>query len=310
MGDPSPAIPARSERWQDHVRSGRATAVYPQRVVPVPTNPSPQVYRLASWASAALAFVAAVLTFGFGLAFLLGPSPAGDGGGGDVAAGPRTTQAEGEVLGADQSVITGTLTRLVGTRVSEAPRLPLPLTLTVAPGRGTKAEFAGGAVDGKNATIAWDGGRPLPISGEGSIDLNGPVNVELKPNGTTWALDGDSRLLTPGTYNLGAAVAVVPLNTTFGKPRERARLDIPQGAAASLKTNGDVRTTTKPAPLVLRGPGQLVLEGTFEVRNREGTRAAQKITFGPGAFELDIAPEGGGYKINRAFLQGSTTIDA
>ena len=277
--------------------------------MPAPTKPSPQVYRAASWASGALAFVAAVLTFAFGLAFFLGPSPAGDGDA-PTSTGPRTTQAAGEVLAADQSLVTGTLTKLVGTKVSEAPRLPLPLTLTVARGGGTKAEFAGGAVAGKNATIAWDGGRPLPISGEGSIDLNGPVNVELSADGARWSLDGDSRLLTPGTYNLNAAVAVIPLNTTFGTPRERATMAIPEGAAASLKTNGDVRTTTKPAPLTLKGPGSLVLEGTLEVRTRDGMKPAQKITFGPGAFELDLVPEGGGYRIGRAFLQGPTTVDA
>jgi hypothetical protein len=284
-------------------------AVYPRRRVPAPTKPNPKVYRIASWASGALAFAAAVLTFAFGLAFILGPSPAGDGSS-PGGTRPGTTQPVGEVLATDQWVITGTLSKLVGTKVSEAPRLPLPLTLTVARGGGTKAEFAGGAVAGKNATIAWDGGRPLPISGEGSVDLNGPINVELDAQGATWALDGDSRLLTPGTYNLNAGVAVIPLNTTFGVARERATLSIPQGAAASLKTNGDVRTVTKPAPLLLKGPGQLVLEGSFEVRGRDGVKPATKLTFGPGAFELDIAPDAGGYRINQAFLQGPTTIDA
>lgn len=276
--------------------------------MPTPLKPSPQTYRIASWASGALAFGAAVLTFAFGLAFFLGPAPAGDGG--PAPSSPETTQSQGEVLAADQSDVTGLLTKLVGTKVSDVPRLPLPLTLTVARGGGTKAEFAGGSVGGKNATVAWDGGRPLPISGQGSIDLNGPVNVEMNPDGASWALDGDSRLLTPGTYNLNAAVAVTPLNSVLGTPRERVKIDIPQGAAASLKTNGDVRTVTKAAPLVLKGPGQLVLQGTFEVRTRDGMRTAQKISFGPGAFELDVVPEAGGYRINRAFLQGPTTFDA
>ena len=284
-------------------------AVYPRRVVPAPLAPNPQAYRIASWAFAALAFGAAVLAFGFGLAAILGPEPAGDGDGDRVLTGPSPTGTKGEVLAADQTVVTGTLTKLVGTKISDAPPLPLPLTLTVARGGGTKAEFAGGAVAGKNATIAWDGGRPLPITGQGSIDLNGPVNVELTPAGGSWALDGDSRLLTPGTYNLGAAVAVVPLNSTFGTPRERVRLDIPAGAAASLKTNGNVMTTTRPAPLTLKGPGQLVLEGTLEVRTREGVRPVKRVTFGPGAFELSLEPQAGGYSIGRAFLQGPTTLE-
>jgi hypothetical protein len=277
--------------------------------VPIPTEASPQVYRIASWATAGLAFVAAVLTFAFGLAAVMGPAPAGDGE--RVTTGPAPTGTEGgDALAADQASLTGTITRLVGTKVSEAPPLPLPLTLTVANrGGGTKAEFAGGAVAGKNATISWDGGRPLPLRGQGSLDLNGPIDVELNPTGGTWALDGGSRLLTPGSYTLGAPVAVNPLNGALGAPRESAKLDVPAGAAASVKTNGDVRTTTPAAALKLRGPGQLVLEGTLEVRTRDGVQAARKITFGPGAFELDLEPTAGGYTVGKAFLQGPMTVD-
>lgn len=286
-------------------------AVYPRRVVPAPPTPTPQAYRIASWGFAGLAFVAAVLAFGFGLAAILGPEPAGDGNGGRVLTEPGSTGPAGEVLAADQAVVTGTLTRLVGTRVSDAPPLPLPLTLTVATrGGGTKAEFGGGAVDGKNATISWDGGRPLPLRGQGAIDLNGPVNMELTPAGGSWALDGGSRLLTPGSYAFGATVAVSPLNAGLGAPRENAKLDVPAGAAASLRTNGDVRTTTPASALKLRGPGELVLEGSLEVRTREGPRTVRKVTFGPGAFEVDLEPQPGGYRIGRAFLQGPTAMDA
>lgn len=267
-----------------------------------------QAYQIASWVTAGLAFVAAVLAFAFGLAALTGPTPADDGQRLTTGPGPRTTAAAGDVLSADQSVVSGTITRVVGIKVV-APSLPLPLTLTVVRGGGTKAEIAGGAVAGKNATITWDGGRPLPLRGRGSIDLNGPVNVEVTAAGASWAMDGGARLLTPGTYNLGATVAIIPLKGGLGTPKDGARLDVPPGAAASLSTNGDVRTTTPRGAVSLRGPGQLVLEGTFEVRTRDGIRQARRVTFGPGAFELDLQPAASGYQVDGALLQGPMVVE-
>jgi len=275
--------------------------------VAAPTESTRRAYRIASWISAGLAFVAAVLTVGFGLATVVGTESAGDGG--RLKTGPAPSAQKTEVLAADQSVITGTLTKLVGTKVSVAPALALPLTLTVARGGGTKADFSGGAVGGKNATLSWDGGRPLPISGQGSIDLNGPINFEVAPTGITWALDGVSRLLTPGSYTFGATVAVTPLKGGLGTPKEGARLDVPAGAAASLQTRGDVRVTTPPAALSLQGPGELVLEGALDVRTRDGVRPARKITFGPGAFDLSLEPQPGGFRVTKALLQGPTAAE-
>lgn len=276
--------------------------------MPVPTDVPPQVYRVASWATAGLAFVAAVLTFGFGLAALVGPAPSG----GDerVTTGPGPTGPDGAVLAVDQSVVSGTITKMIGTKVEGAPPLALPLTMTVGVrGSSTKAEFSGGNVAGKKATLSWDGGRPLPLRGQGSIDLNGPVNVDVTPAGASWALDGGSRVLTPGSYTMGATVAVSLENGGLGAPKESAKLDVAPGVTTSLLTNGDVRVATPAAPLALRGPGQLVLEGTLEVQTREGTRLATKITFGPGAFEVDLEPQPGGYRLAKALLQGPMTVD-
>lgn len=271
---------------------------------------SRKAYRIASWAMAAVAFAAGVMTFAVGLAALTAPNAPPVGRDEQVTAGPApgsgTTVVE--VLAADQSEVTGTLTKVVATKV-EAPPLALPLTLTVARGGGTKADFSGGTVGGAKATVSWDGGRPLPLRGQGSIDLNGPVDVELGPKGGSWLLDGGARLLTPGSYAFGSTVAVSSVNATLGAPRDGVRLEVPAGATASMQTRGGVRVTTPPATLGLKGPGSLVLEGTFQVTTRDGVRAASKITFGPGAFELTVQPQEGGYRIERAFLQGPTTVD-
>jgi len=276
--------------------------------VAAPSETTRKAYRIGAWAAAALAFVSAVLTFAFGLAALSGPEQAGDGQRVKTGTGPRPTGALGEVLAADQAVVSGMITKLVGTNV-DAPALVLPVTLTVVRGGGTKADISGGSVGGKNATLSWDGGRPLPLSGQGSLDFNGPVNVEISPAGPSWALDGTSRLLTPGSYTFGATVAVSLVTGGLGIPKDGARLDVPAGAAASVSTRGDVRVATPPAPLKLKGPGQLVLEGTFDVRTKSGTRQARKITFGTGAFELNLERQPGGYRVDKALLQGPMTVE-
>lgn len=258
---------------------------------------------------AAVAFAAAVMTFAVGLAALTGTSPPQEADDERVTTGPAPTGAVGEVLAADQSLVSGTISRVVGTKV-EAPALAVPLTLKVARGGGIKAEFSGGTVGGKAVTVTWDGGRgTMPLTGKGSIDLNGPVDVELTSKGATYALDGQSRLLTPGSYGFGVTVAVIAANATLGAAKDGARIEVPDGFAASLLTRDDVRVTQAPAPLQLKGPGQLVLEGALEVTTRAGMRQATKITFGPGAFELDLQPAAGGYRIDRALLQGPTTVD-
>lgn len=273
-----------------------------------PTESLRRAYRIGGWAAAGLAFLAAVLTFGFGLAAFTGPSTAGDGDQLKTGPAPGPEGTKQEALGVDQSIVSGTVTRLVGINV-DAPALALPLTMTVVRGGGTKAEFSGGAVGGKKASIDWDGGRPLPLTGQGSLDFNGPVNVEVTKAGASWALDGASRLLTPGSYTFGATVAVSPLIGGLGAPKAGARLDVAPGAPASVMTKGDVRVATSVAPLTLKGPGRLAVEGALEVRTRSGVRQVTKLTFGPGAFEIDLLPQPDGFRLDRALLQGPMSVD-
>jgi len=256
----------------------------------------------------AIAFGGAVMAFATGLAALTAPGTAPAGDGERVTTGPGPGGPVTEVLSADQSIVSGTLTRIMGGQI-DAPPLLLPLTMTVARGGGTKADFSGGSVAGKKATISWDGGRPLPLGGQGSIDLNGPIDVEIDAGGARWALDGGARLLTPGSYAFGSTVAVSLAAGGLGSPRDGARLDVPAGATASVQTRGGVHVTTPPASLKINGPGKLVLEGALSVSTRDGVRQATKLTFGPGAFELNLEPQAGGYRIERVFLQGPTTVD-
>jgi hypothetical protein len=205
-------------------------------------------------------------------------------------------------LEADQTELTGIVTTLTGKQIA-GPVLPLPVTLQVVRGGGTKARFEGGMIGGTHVTVTWDGGRPLPITGQGSIDLLGPADIDVTKAGVGWHLDGSTRSLTAGRYRLGAAVAVV--TTGLGEPRDGVELVGPAG----VTTNGGVTITVPPADTTLAGPGELKIEGDLDVRNPAGTRHSSHVTFGPGPFTLTLRPRADGrYDIVRALLQGPATI--
>jgi hypothetical protein len=243
-----------------------------------------------------MAFVAAIGAFAFGLAAAgdrKAPVDAGD----QVATGDRP-------LDADQTEVRGTVTRVVGTKIA-GPVLALPLTLNVVRGGGTKATFSGGTVGGKPASALWDGGRPLPLTGAGSIDFAGPADVEVTAASSTWVVDGFARVLTKGTYAFGATVAVG--TSGLATPQDGVTMVVP--ATGSLATKGGVTIAVPAGSPVLGGPGNLLLEGDLTLRTASGTSHAGSLRFGPGEFELSLLPrpEGGGFTISRAFLQGAIT---
>jgi hypothetical protein len=257
----------------------------------VANRPSARTLRVLSFGAGGLAFGAAVAAFAFGLA------AAGDGDAPRVATGERA-------LDADQAEVKGTVTRVVGTQVAGSV-LQLPLTMNVVRGGGTKATFTGGTVGGKPQVVAWDGGRPLPVTGAGSLDLAGAADVEITSAGATWTLDGVPRVLTSGTYRFGATVAVGAEG--LAAPKDGVTLAVP--STASLVTHGGVTVATARAAIDLGGPGGLLLEGELAVRTSKGTNAAGSIRFGPGSFTLSLAPQpdGGGYTITGSLLQGTVT---
>ena len=218
---------------------------------------------------------------------------------GTTAGGPQVVPA------ADQAFVTGTLTKVVGDDV-DGPKIPTPFTLTVPErGGGTKAEFTGGLVQGQAKAVLWDGGRPLPVTGQGALDL-GPAHVEIGPSGITWRLDGSLRALDPGRYALGANVAVGQQG--LATPQDGVTVVVGPGLQAAVRTSGGVTVTLPPAPLTLTGPGRLVLTGDLRVQTPTATKAAHTVEFGPGAFEFRATPIAGGWRIDHLVVQGAFTV--
>jgi hypothetical protein len=194
-----------------------------------------------------------------------------------------------------QTRVTGTLTTLSATG-AVGPPVPVPFTVTVSARGQGGATIIGALVGGGRSTIVWDGGRPLPVSGDGALDI-GPASVEVSPAGIRWQLDGQPRLLTAGRYRLGATVAVG--GRGLATPTEGATFD--SDGRAAMVTRGGAGLELPPAPLRLEGPGAVSLKGRLRVETRDGSRETGSARLGEGAFVVDLTPDSGAYRLEGLF---------
>jgi len=157
-------------------------------------------------------------------------------------------------------------------------------------------------VDGKRTSIAWGGGTPLPISGEGgAIDLGG-TKVDIDAVGISWTVDGAARPLKPGKYRVGAPVAV----GLGGLATPRDTVDFTADAQTVISARGGVVVKTPPAPLVLTGPGKVTASGQLQVRDTKSNKPAGAIQFGEGPYKVTLTPASGRFQLD-AVLQGPLT---
>lgn len=221
--------------------------------------------------------------------------------GNDVTSTTSTTEGITVVPAAGQTLVRGRLTSVTGDGITP-PALRLPLSLDEQNRGETQATFRAVVVDGRRTNVYWNGGRPLPLSGTGGIDLfaSGGAHATIDPGGVTWSLDGPVRQLVPGTFTTGFTVGVGSggLPTPHDEP-----ITFTADDRSALVTRGGAIIHQPPAALKITGPGQLVLTGAFVLRTAAGTRTAKTITFGPGPFVLDLTPVAGGYQV-AGTLQG------
>lgn len=191
-----------------------------------------------------------------------------------------TVVNEVEVLPEGQAEVTGHVDGFVA---DDAEGAPLSMPIEVEAGR--KATIEGAVVDGQRSAIVWDGGRPLRLSGSGSLDL-GPTHVELGAGAVSWSLTG-LRVLTPGDYRIDTPVAVGsdglahPRDTVSFTATEETTIDTSEAAVVGRGLS-----------LHLEGPGSFRADGTFSVRTRDATVTATHLEFGPGPFVVDVAEDG------------------
>jgi hypothetical protein len=209
------------------------------------------------------------------------------GGGDQVVSGDGTTI----VPGPGQVEVHGALAAaLIAGAVLEPRNVPTPLTITSERGFGNGGELTTVEVDGNPSTIVWDGGRPLTLSSGGALLLD-PVDLVLAPAGLQALLGGGNHALVPGTYRLDTPVAVG--QEGVATPRDAVTFDAVEGSL--LEARGDASVTFAPdAPRRFVGPGKVLLTGTFEITDDDGTRAATSLASEVSAYDLTFTPDGAG----------------
>jgi hypothetical protein len=207
------------------------------------------------------------------------------------------------VPAANQVFVTGTVTSLSADNAVGPPLTP-PFTITI-PVRGAgSADLTGVTVESRPVEIYWYGGQPLPVSGTGQLVVGGG-GLSVNASGITWMLDGAPRTLTAGHFFLGAPVAVG--SSGLGTPQQTASFDA--GSQSTIVTTGNAQVHLKPSNLQITGPGSLDISGDLQVQTDSGTRTVHSLTFGPGQYEVSLAPVTAGDTI-RATLQGPVTATA
>jgi len=207
----------------------------------------------------------------------------------------RTIPVNETRLRPGQTEVTGTLTLLKADAAVPSEPLALPVAIT-----GGGATVANAVVGGKPSTIVWDGGRPLNITGAGTIDLAGAA-VEVDGGGVRWFLDGAPRAFAPGTYRIATPVAV----GTTGLARPRDNVEFTASATTAIATRGNARLQRPLAPMTLEGPGTVRLEGTLRVRTPDDDDAAAPRTVTlQGAYRITVTPTPTGLQVMALFQQG------
>lgn len=216
---------------------------------------------------------------------------------------PIVEETEGSLptrLRPDQVELTGTVTQVLADRSVSDP-IPTPFTVEATERGVTRAEVLNAVVNRRKTTVHWDGGRPLPLSGNGRIDL-GIASVRVQRDGIVWPLEGAPRRLDAGTYRVGTTVAVG--SSGIATPRDGVVFDGGPGTTLQVSGGGAfIRQPPRELRLEAGEAGSVTFAGDLTLRTNDGTTKARSVRFGPGLFDIRLTPQPGGYRIT-ALLQG------
>ncbi|MGH9224348.1 MAG: hypothetical protein ACRD2W_11335 [Acidimicrobiales bacterium] len=202
------------------------------------------------------------------------------------------------IPGEGQAFVTGTATEITA-EAAQAQPLKTPFSVTPVERGVGRASIEKALMGGRRVTITWDGGTPLPVSGEGELIL-GSTRVTLNEDGPVFSLDPVPRSFKPGTYSLGATVGVG--TTGIGTPRDGVTFTADEQTI--FVSRGAVVVKLSPQKVDLLGPGKLTMKGTLEVQFPDRTTDSSSVSFGGGPYRLTVEPGAAGLTVD-AIFQGS-----
>jgi hypothetical protein len=201
------------------------------------------------------------------------------------------------VPGQGQAFVTGDLDHAAADGAQVQP-VPSPFTISALErGQGTLS-IEKALMGDRRVTITWNSGTPLPVSGDGALDL-GATHVEISRDGPVLFLDGAPRTFVPGAYTLGSSVAV----GTGGLATPRDGVTFTADDQTTLQASGNVVVHLDPQKLVLQGPGKLVLNGHLKVQYPKKAVSASTVNFAEAPYRVTVEPSDSGLKVD-AILQG------
>lgn len=205
------------------------------------------------------------------------------------------------VPAAGQVFVTGTVDHVSADNAQVDP-LKSPLTITAVERGVGHLTIDKALVGGKRVAITWDGGTPLPVSGDGGLDV-GAIHVDVDGSGITFSLDGAPRTFEAGTYSLGTSVAVG--SAGIATPQDGVKFTADDQTALTSKNN--VVVHVDPQKTDLLGPGKVMVTGNLMVQYPDKTTSAHSVALDDGPYRVTVEPGGGGVKID-AILQGQVTV--
>ena len=194
--------------------------------------------------------------------------------------------------------VTGTLTAAEITGALDGP-VTLPLVLTVASrGGGNGAVITGISTAGGN-TVVWDGGRPITLSGDGTVAVQ-PGAFFVRDGALVADLSGAAHALSPGTYRIDGPVAV---GDGGGLAAPSTQTGFTAGDGAVVSGTGQVEGRLAPGTWSLLGPGRVRLVGELTSYTAHTTALPIDVTLEQGSFELTLTVSGSEVRVE-ALLDG------
>ena len=181
-----------------------------------------------------------------------------------------TTQKVKSVEG--RAHIEGEITKMVAVAASFDAINP-PFTIEIPEvGRGG-LQMQEAIVDGKEKSIVWSGGRPLPVTGVCSLDV-GEADVIIDQGTLVIALDGDYRTLNAGSCKFGSSVAVGDAGDGLGEPVDSYKFNLDE--AAEFQTSGGATVAATGVRKYDGRRGGLGLIGNFTITTESGKKYKTK----------------------------------
>jgi len=213
------------------------------------------------------------------------------------------TQPPKVVPAAGQVFVTGSVSR-VELDDAQGGRLVTPFTLVTAGPATGAATIEDALVAGKRTTIVWNGGSPLPLVGDGGVELDS-ADLVADDDGFRWLLgDGTVRALQPGRYRASAPVALG--STGLAQPADSVSFDA--DSTTSIVIQGEVTAKTPAQDQRFTGPGRAQATGALKITTAEGSQDANLIELSDGPYEVSLRESGSGYELD-AVLQGPLQVE-